>query len=391
MIVPMLPITPVESTINITNVAQLERKWGISCDDIYVNPISRSPAIYNGKLYTSGAYVRLTAYDAQTGQMLWQFGNGTTWAPQPVVSEDGIVFYMEGSSGIYQLYAVDADSGDELWKAPLAFDLGISDTDLVTVDEANGLVYIVEDPWPPGDGDGKLFALDKQTGEIVWHKSKAMDDIAFKGDYVLLNEGKIFVAEEVDSHGPDHMLSINASSQGIKITFDRPPKYTEQYTLRQDPEYIEQYTLCNDRLLVGFSYEYLKPAKRLVAYDPNSPAIVWQKEFSEEITGTIACNMSGNIIYVPTDPYLYALNATTGEEVWKYMGYGAIYNPSIANGIVYFLSDNSMYAIDENTGEKLFSFPLGFKASETTQVAICDGMVYFSGSDGTCGLFALGT
>ncbi|RCV65413.1 Peptidase family C25 [Methanophagales archaeon] len=49
-----------------------------------------------------------------------------------------------------------------------------------------------------------------------------------------------------------------------------------------------------------------------------------------------------------------------------------------------------MYAIEEDTGEKLFSYQLGHKADETTQVAISNGMIYFSGSDGTCALFALG-
>ena len=144
---------PVESTISITNVAQLERKWGISCDDVYFSVISRSPAIYTGKLYTSGAGSRLTAYDARTGRMLWQFAGGdptdeqivnvfevltgqmlrresnlgnADWALQPVVSEDGMVFYMEGSNPTH-LYAVDADNGDELWEAPFGFDMSFND------------------------------------------------------------------------------------------------------------------------------------------------------------------------------------------------------------------------------------------------------------------------
>ncbi len=72
------------------------------------------------------------------------------------------------------------------------------------------------------------------------------------------------------------------------------------------------------------------------------------------------------------------------------MGYGEIYNPSVANGIVYFLSDTNMYAIDEDTGERVFSYPLGHKAGESTQVAICSGMLYFSSNGGTYDLYALG-
>ena len=370
---------PVESTISITNVAQLERKWGVGCDDPAYSTITSSPAIYNGTLYTrfkiSPSYSKLHAYDARTGQMLWQFSkNNTGRTPQPVVSEDGIIFDMEGSYPT-NLYAIDADTGTELWEAPIAFDIGFTETALVTVDEENNVVYLVDFGLR---GEGKLFALDKQTGEIVWFKNKATDGVSFVGDYVLLNEGKMFAM--VYTTNMDHMLRIDASSHDIEIIFDRP-----------EPESyydIKHYALCTDKLVVVFDNQY-EPVKLLVAYDPDSPTIVWQKEYLE-ITGNIACNTTKNVIYVPTDPYLYALDVTTGEEVWKYMGYGEIYNPSVANGIVYFLSDTNMYAINEDTGERLFSYPLGKKAHEGAQVAICEGMLYFSGNRGTCDLYALG-
>lgn len=404
---------PVESTISITNVAQLGKKWGISCDDRYFSVISRSPAIYNGKLYTSGAGSRLTAYDAQTGRMLWQFAGGDPtdeqivevydvltgqmlrresnlgnagWAPQPVVSEDGIVFYLEGSNPTH-LYAVDADIGEQLWEGPLAFEMGFNDKALVTVDEENNVVYLVE----VGQlrGEGKLFALDKQTGEIVWYKSKATENVTFKGDYVLLSAGKILAVAEVRAPLPyeaywDRMLCIDASSHDIETIFDKPEGI--------ELDDISKYTLCNDKLIVTFcdrddSFESIST---LVVYDVTSQAVLWQKEYSTAITGKIACNKARSRIYVPTDPYLYALDATTGEEVWKYTGYGAIYNPSIANGIVYFISDTNMYAIDEDTGEQVFRYPLGREGYATTQVAISDGMLYFSGNGGTCDLYALG-
>jgi outer membrane protein assembly factor BamB len=375
---------PLEHTIGVTNVTNLQRVWGIGCDDSWFSVIWRSPAIYKGTLYTSGAGSRLTAYAARTGERLWQFGAGTgSWAPQPVVSEDGTVFYLEETYPT-SLYAVDGATGRQLWKAPLDFNLGYSGAAeaLVTVDEANDLVYIVELPFV---GGGKLFALDKQTGAVVWYKSKETDNATFSGNYVLYREGKIFAAAEVPMEPypfkGDHMLKIDAASQAIEMTFDRP-----------EPENyydIEQYTLCNDRLVVGFDYQY-DPVKLLVAYDPISSTIAWQRPFSTAITGKIACNTASNQLYVPTDPYLYALDAADGEEVWKYLGYGEIYNPSVANGIVYFLSDTNMYAIDEETGQRLFSYPLGYEAEKSSQVAIWEGMLFFSGNGGTCDLYALG-
>jgi outer membrane protein assembly factor BamB len=371
---------PYDTVITTDNISQLERIWGIGCDDGYFSVISRSPAIFNGKLYTSGAGSKLTAYNAKTGDYLWEFGEGNhAWAPQPVVSEDSIVFYMEKSYPTY-LYAIDAESGNKIWKAPIGFQVGYTDKILVTVDKENNVVYVVEDKF--GGDEGNLFALNKQSGEVAWYMSKALDTLEFKGDYVLLKDGRIYARAGVGEQysAPEHMISIRADSHEVELIYNRP-----------EPDHyydIKQYAICNDKLIVGYDYQY-DPDKLLVAYDVSGPDTLWQKQITE-ITGTIACNTSKNIIYVPTNPYLYAIDASNGEEIWKYEGFGAIYNPSIANDIIYFISDNNMYALNEDNGDKIFHYDLGHICYKTSQVAICDGMLYFSGNGGTCDLYSLG-
>jgi len=372
---------PEETAISTSTISQLERKWGIGCDDGWFSVYYRSPAIYKGKLYTSGAGSNLRVYNAVTGQFLWEFGDGNYgWAPQPVVSEKGVVFYMEGTYPT-ELYAVNGSTGSQLWKAPLGFELGYSGAAeaLVTVDEKNNAVYLVEAPFI---GDGKLYAFDITTGEILWYMSKTVDKLDFKDNYVLLDNGTIYARAGVGSEysAPEHVISINAASQAVKTTYDRPSSLTYHD--------VCNYNLCNNRLIVGYYYQYGE-TQYLAGYDTGSAAVAWQREIPA-ITGKIACNTDKNVIYVPTNPYLYALDAATGNEVWKYKGYDPIYNPSVANGIVYFISDTNMYAVRESNGKKIFSYPLGYDGDETTQVAICNGMLYFSGNGGTCDLFALG-
>ena len=234
-------------------------------------------------------------------------------------------------------------------------------------------------------GNGKLYALNRQTGEIEWYKGLATDNLEFKGDYVLLREGKIFTLATVITTEPydrhrDHLIRIDATSHIVEMTYNRPEP--DVYTK------TEHYALCNDSLIANFDYQEI-PVKLLVAYNPAATAITWQKELPK-ITGDIACNEALDRIYVPSDPYLYALDATTGQEVWRYTGFGKIYNPSVANGVVYFISDTNMYALDETTGTRVFRYPLGYEGRDSTQVAIANGMLYFSGNGGTCDLFALG-
>jgi outer membrane protein assembly factor BamB len=179
-------------------------------------------------------------------------------------------------------------------------------------------------------------------------------------------------------HG-EHMLRIDPATQTIELTYERPTP--ENYWD------VDHYTLCGDKLIVGFNYMY-DDVKPLVAYDIASPTISWQLPFVE-VTGEIACDANAGVIYVPTNSYLYALDVTDGSEVWKHLVYAPILSPSIANGIVYYLSDTNMYALNQTNGDQLFHYPLGFEADGTTQVAIADGMVYFSGNGGDCDLYAL--
>jgi outer membrane protein assembly factor BamB len=383
---------PFEHALNPSNISTAQRKWGIGCDDGGFSVISRSPAIYGDTLFTSGAGNRLSAYNARTGNLLWRFGNGNAgWAPQPVASEDGVVFYLEedtsGSGMTYQLYAVNGSTGQQIWQAPISFDLGFNDTTLVTVDEANNIVYLVVHPYYY---NGQLFALNKLTGAILWYTQAGANGFFVNGSYVLLSGQKIIARAIPQGSSDNYIVGIDNSTHQISTTFTRPsvPGYSIQI--------FRDHTICNNKLIVDYSTLGEQNSSVLAIHDIDSPAVVWQKVIpnmsglnTEPISGTIACDPVKNVIYVPTNPYLYALDLTTGNEIWKYQGYGEIYNPSVANGVVYFLSGTNMYAIDESTGVNLFSYPLGYEAYETTQVAIDNGMLFFSGNGGTCDLFAL--
>jgi len=373
-----------ESQLGPATVASLERRWGVGCDDGYFAVISRSPAIRAGTLYTSEAGGSLSAFDAATGQLRWQFGGTMSgWAPPPVATGDGTVLYLEGSYPT-ELYAVDGATGAQLWQAPLGFDLGYNDTAVVTVDEERGLIYLVEEPFAPGEG--RLFALDLSTGEVAWFKGPSTDNMGFKGDHVLLHGGRIYVVAvvEEDHWERDRAVAFDATTRQLAASFLRPSDL-ELYE-------ISKISVCGGKLLVSYCDrdDVFEGDGTLVAYDLVTGREAWRLDPGTAITGRVACNDGLGRCYVATDPYLYALDSGTGGEVWRHLFFGKAYNPSLANGVVYVLSDTNMYALDEATGQQLFRFGLGEQAYDATQVAIADGMLYFSGNGGTCDLFALG-
>jgi serine/threonine protein kinase/outer membrane protein assembly factor BamB len=82
---------------------------------------------------------------------------------------------------------------------------------------------------------------------------------------------------------------------------------------------------------------------------------------------------------------LYALNASSGKQLWTYKTTGSINSsPAVANGIVYF-GANEFYALDATSGSKLWSFQTTGTVDSSPTIA--NGIIYFGSSDGT--LYAL--
>ncbi len=138
--------TPHETQITPDNVAQLKRLWGAGCDDGLFAVYGGTPALYGGRIFVTYAGGRLEAGDPFTGAKIWDFGeNAHGWAPPPVVSEDGIIYYQYVTSDASaKLFAVRAETGQQLWEAATQFKTGFNFDAQVTVDEARGLVFVVE-------------------------------------------------------------------------------------------------------------------------------------------------------------------------------------------------------------------------------------------------------
>jgi outer membrane protein assembly factor BamB len=372
-----------EKTISVQNVRKLTLAWSLG-EDYWSRAIYGSPAVQKNRLFTTALGQSLTAYDARTGDFLWQSEiPNTGTAGQPAVTTDGTLIWLTGSSPS-ALYGIKASTGQVLWQAPITFDITTPAAAVPAVDETRNIVYVIEGSY----SGGKLCALNRRTGKVLWYKSKTMGGVGFRGNYVLLKGSWIFgpALVEVDHQDTQKLARINAASKKIELYYVRPTA---------DSFYdVQGFAICGEKLVVVYvnRFGFAEKTKAILCvYNIASPQIVWQKVFTtSDITGAVACNPVKGILYVPTDPYLYAYNVKNGAQVWKYQGYDAIRTPSVANGVVYFLSESNMYALNETNKKRLFRYALGHEADQTTQVAVASGRVYFSGSGGTRALFALG-
>jgi serine/threonine-protein kinase len=97
------------------------------------------------------------------------------------------------------------------------------------------------------------------------------------------------------------------------------------------------------------------------------------------------------VVYVgSTDRYVYALEAATGEEIWRSpAGSLAETSPAVVGGVVYIASvegaiindsdDGYVYALDAATGEELWHFQMGEVVFASPVVV--DGVVYIGDWD----------
>jgi outer membrane protein assembly factor BamB len=101
----------------------------------------------------------------------------------------------------------------------------------------------------------------------------------------------------------------------------------------------------------------------------------WSHSFGP-IDSAIA--VTDGVVYVGSDDNnLYALQASTGKQLWSYTTFEVVESsPTVANGVVYFGSDN-VYALNASTGDKIWSYPAYGFSSPT----VANGVLYVGSDD----------
>jgi outer membrane protein assembly factor BamB/PKD repeat protein len=118
---------------------------------------SSSPAVADGKVYISARSPfdlkpwLLRAYDASTGEAIWNYNTGSRESSAAVA--DGRLFV--GSYQDFKVYALDANTGALIWSYTTGSNVYSSPA------VADGKVFI-------GSGDHKVYALDANTGTPIW-------------------------------------------------------------------------------------------------------------------------------------------------------------------------------------------------------------------------------
>ena len=129
--------------------------WRHSSD----TPIFSPPAVAGGRVYIGEGYhhhsdCHLRCLDARTGELIWSFKTASHVESTPFISQ-GKLYFTAGADGVY---CIDALEGQEIWH------YGNVHADMSPVVH-NGKVY-----FGTGYGEYQILAVDAETGAEVWSR-----------------------------------------------------------------------------------------------------------------------------------------------------------------------------------------------------------------------------
>src|SRR5581483_78298 len=348
---------PYETVLNVNNVGSLQLKW----TQTKVNVFSYAdPIVANGVLYFVDGEDHLYAFNASTGEALWTYTLGGSFAgPTTPAVANGVVYVVSGEAIVY---ALNANTGAKLWSYNTNAGSPAND---ITV--ADGVVYAAMYGQGGGAGIGFMFALNASTGALLWSTSAPHEGGA---STAAVANGAVYFAS-TDHYNSGVLVALDAHTGDRLWAYEGDPSWSA------GPPVVANgvvYFTGNDG--------------NLYAVDASTGKTLW---VHDGVGSTPAPAVVGGMVFVSSARNLYALNATTGKQVWNFaVGTNELLSasPAVANGVVYISSSvgnnttltgtGNIYALNTSTGAKLWSYPL--KGAGFSPI-VTNGTVYLIDGD----------
>lgn len=288
----------------------------------------------------------------------WKYQIGDAGDPIGFTLKNDILFFETHDN----IYAVDAKSGKEIWKFKLT-EYGINYLQPIV---ANGIVYY--------GAIKRFYAIDVKTGQEKWSFKLNEDD------------GNIYTTAAVACNTlffgtSNYLYALNTKDGKLK------------WKSKVD-EKIFGAPLIKNNLV------YFTGSKNLYAVNIKDGKLKWKFNLGSSLSPILDENSyfpynnyypvldDKNIYLGNSEGNFFAIDLKTGLKKWKYKAEWGVSSPAIANGIVYFVSCEGydyddktfLYAINAETGEKLWK--LSYKSGADydyfhIQPTVADGIVYF--------------
>ncbi|QEC67999.1 PQQ-binding-like beta-propeller repeat protein [Panacibacter ginsenosidivorans] len=292
------------------------------------------------------------------------------------ILKGGLVIFTADYDSKTVVHAVDAITGASKWIREL-YDENLT---LGGPCVANGMVFVVSTNPSP-----HVYALDAKKGVQIWKIN--LNENIYSASCPFYKDGYLYVASQ------RAIYKIDANT-GAKIWYLRDPITSDNGTFNS-PVVINETVYCNNNkklYAVDINTGITKWADSSEYYYATSPCYIngnlyfapkdnglkcidtlnhfrWTYPFSSTADGSSAPTFANNLIYTHTNYQngdipmcdVYAVNAKTGVQVWKYTlnkpPYYARNKNEFTNGkLVFVTAPDSLIALEAKTGIEAWSF-----------------------------------
>lgn len=231
------------------------------------------------------------------GSVKWTFKTEGSVRASPLVSNDMVYFGSIDNEGYARFdykrdsvrakskfYALDAQSGEEIWHFSPEGGLRSSAA------YYNEVVYF-------GSWDGNIYALNAKNGDLIWS---------------FATEGKIYSTPAVESNSvifasnDEFLYSLNAEDGSKQWSFNLKSHDVNEWIPR-----ISSSAVTKDAVFIG------SLNGNLYSIDLKDGTLRWSFETVFKIVSSLS--VANDVVYFGSDDsYVYALQTSDGSLVWKY-------------------------------------------------------------------------
>ncbi len=297
--------------------------------------IVSSPTLVNGVAYVGSYDGKIYAFNAGTGQQIWNYPTGKIGFSSTVAVVNGKL-YTGADDG--NVYCLDATSGTKLWQASAGGVSSPGNSPTVTGNK----VYVA-------GGDRKLYCFDALNGASIW----TFNTGGTLSTTPLVVNGAVFIPTSIGAGGTLFKLDANSGTQIFNVTL---PGYGFYGGISASATYGAGMVFVR----TTYRYNY--------AVNATTGQIVWMVDgrynpgtVEQSTSTTQACAMLYQYGRVYFNDYfgITCVNAFNGSELWhtwlsrENLAQGLSYS----YGRIYTVNENGvLYVLDSLTGQKLSNY-----------------------------------
>ena len=314
---------------------------------------------------------------------------GPRYQYHSLIAKDGTLYFSVFVGDGY-LFALDSLTGAEK-KA-----LKLKDTTVSPLTVAGDYVFF-------GTGDGKVLSFDRDTWDAKWQV--ANNGYRFDVGSPLVAEGILLIggAEQLiqqssRAQGSLHALNAMTGDQlwMVKVKgFPSSPAVDEGtvYFADQDNHLLAvdlktgrrkwNFTAAHNihtHAVTGDRVYFADTHGDLYSADKTTGQLAWKADKVGRVRSALAVN-NGMIFYGGNVNSVYAIDASSGVEKWRFQTRSSCSAPVIAGGVLFFVSaDRFLYAVDGVTGKEKWKYKC--KNQPQLSPTITDAATYLLDDEG---------